>query len=1353
MRVLRAEGVTSGLYTAGLTRGGPQQLVAILDARDDRVRPGDTDRPDTLTLYLATEAQIDRYPEGNIAGHAGREIARIGTDTGSLVRNVVVDFDPLPGEILIAQLDSGYIDEASSWKFRILLDGLGTVPLIVSPSNPGELIEGELGDGSFISPIALDIHHIDAELEAETRGIQTVGVTVQFDGETRYMIVGSGQLLDKNITTGETHLLARVTSFVEFPVDLNYFPDANIEADFRRDLAGLPLDITDMMLTKDGAVFGFETFMPAELGGFFIERGAFSAPDGRMLVTRTGIAGDPTIKGTDKTNARLFDRFNADLSDIEIAYGEAADTLTFAPEIALKNFIANGVDLPLSFSSGGGFVVENGEGRLEGSLSAIGSPRIGPDFFNLTLEGMKLDLSDPVNVTLATGAAIDFGFGFSTHLPLVEATIGVTADFALDELVLAFPTLPDLPVLPPWLLLTSATIGAYGLAPGGAAPRLAVEAEMSFLPDIPLPGPLGELVDLGQISLSLQAGTEGLQGTGQAGFGTMGGGSLITINTAAVLDAAGRELTLIGSAGLGLPVLGNGAVVNAFRFTAGVGSSSMQATLTFATPENIAWALGFAGLSDPFSLTLGMQGRFTQWGNLRDQYIEGTINLGIAGFEVEFGARMRMDGDIDFYGYDLTDLPEFVEGDAGARSATRRQGMEAREGQDLAMRTVGETDGVALIGPDGTVRRLEDLEADATDGITVLRDAAGASIFIADATAGRWAIEAAGGNGFLSIEEQQGLELSSRLIADRSGRRLEVTIAPPDGVEPGYGRLEVLRARDAAGTDAEFAGAFLVGPGTQEIGLESLDLPPGDWTLLLRATLDGLLPADDVLAVPAPLGPQGTPDRGIVAMRWVPIELVEDGAATTYGLEITLREFSRAIEPGMTAQLILGGEAIGEGGLFALPGVAAGRTLTFLADLGREVAAPLPGDDVRATLTLMDSGRDANLANNTATATLYTTRDGVTANLVLGTMADETLRGLSGADLVKGFGGADRLLGQAGDDTLVGGAGADRLDGGIGADSLVGGADNDTYLVDAGGDVVLEAPGGGDDRVLAARSWTLGAELERLGLTGTADLNGTGNALDNRLDGNAGANRLAGGDGNDSVDGGAGADTLLGEGGNDRMVGGLGADSMAGGIGDDTYLVEDWGDVVVELPAAGHDRVIASISAVVGDAVERLSLSGTADLAGTGNVLANRLDGNAGANLLDGGEGNDTVFGGAGEDTLLGGAGADRLHGGLGADSMAGGAGDDIFRFLSAEEADGDAITDFSVADGDRLDLRPIDANQFSAGDQAFAWIGDMGFSGVAGELRFAGGILEGDVDGDGTANFQIGLNGTASLTAASLWL
>ena len=63
-----------------------------------------------------------------------------------------------------------------------------------------------------------------------------------------------------------------------------------------------------------------------------------------------------------------------------------------------------------------------------------------------------------------------------------------------------------------------------------------------------------------------------------------------------------------------------------------------------------------------------------------------------------------------------------------------------------------------------------------------------------------------------------------------------------------------------------------------------------------------------------------------------------------------------------------------------------------------------------------------------------------------------------------------------------------------GADSMEGGAGNDTYIADDAGDTLLELADGGYDRVMALFNWTLGAELERLSLSGAADLNGTGNA-------------------------------------------------------------------------------------------------------------------------------------------------------------------------------------------------------------------------------------------------------------------
>ena len=228
-----------------------------------------------------------------------------------------------------------------------------------------------------------------------------------------------------------------------------------------------------------------------------------------------------------------------------------------------------------------------------------------------------------------------------------------------------------------------------------------------------------------------------------------------------------------------------------------------------------------------------------------------------------------------------------------------------------------------------------------------------------------------------------------------------------------------------------------------------------------------------------------------------------------------------------------------------------------------------------------------------------------------------------GDDIVRGLAGDDELSGDGGNDTLFGDAGADLLKGGLGADRMVGGADDDTYTVDDVGDVLVERAGGGYDRVVAALDWTLRSELEHLSLSGTADLDGTGNGLANRLDGNAGANRLYGGEGNDMLIGGAGADTL---------IGGLGADRMVGGADDDTYVVDDVGDVIVERAGGGYDRVVAALDWTLGSELERLSLSGTADLKATGNELANRLDGNAGANVLEGGQGNDALYGGAGND-------------------------------------------------------------------------------------------------------------------------
>ena len=153
---------------------------------------------------------------------------------------------------------------------------------------------------------------------------------------------------------------------------------------------------------------------------------------------------------------------------------------------------------------------------------------------------------------------------------------------------------------------------------------------------------------------------------------------------------------------------------------------------------------------------------------------------------------------------------------------------------------------------------------------------------------------------------------------------------------------------------------------------------------------------------------------------------------------------------------------------------------------------------------------------------------------------DDTLDGTSGDDKIGGLGGNDLLRGHQGIDQLDGGTGNDTLNGGAGNDVMFGGKGNDLFIVDSPQDIVIEFAGEGRDSVRSSVSFSLTTQIEVLNLTGSHDIDGTGNALNNRITGNAGANYL---------DGGAGKDTLIGKGGNDTLQGGAGADSLDGGNG------------------------------------------------------------------------------------------------------------------------------------------------------------------------------------------------------------
>ena len=150
--------------------------------------------------------------------------------------------------------------------------------------------------------------------------------------------------------------------------------------------------------------------------------------------------------------------------------------------------------------------------------------------------------------------------------------------------------------------------------------------------------------------------------------------------------------------------------------------------------------------------------------------------------------------------------------------------------------------------------------------------------------------------------------------------------------------------------------------------------------------------------------------------------------------------------------------------------------------------------------------------------------------------------------------------------------------------------------------------------------------------------------------------------------------------------------------------------------------------------------------------------GQAGDDNVSSGGGADTIFGGAGRDTIDGGDGNDVLVGGAEDDDLTGGLGADTFQYALVSDSTvtvQDKINDFSVSEGDKIDLSQIDANTAAVGNNAFVIA--SGFSGVAGQLVLtlnAGGYLvQGDINGDRVVDFQIDVKTDDILSATNFQL
>jgi Ca2+-binding RTX toxin-like protein len=363
-------------------------------------------------------------------------------------------------------------------------------------------------------------------------------------------------------------------------------------------------------------------------------------------------------------------------------------------------------------------------------------------------------------------------------------------------------------------------------------------------------------------------------------------------------------------------------------------------------------------------------------------------------------------------------------------------------------------------------------------------------------------------------------------------------------------------------------------------------------------------------------------------------------------------------------------------------------------------------------------------------------------------------------------GGDDTILALAGDDIVyAGGAltGADTVDGGAGArDTLVLQGDYNLTLTgtNAANFEFISTQSGSrtnfgdtaDNRydynltttdavVVAGQQMVINAQS----LLAGEDLTFDGSAETN------GRFLIYGGHGTDILTGGSGNDIFFFEGqrwtDGDRVIGNGGLDALVISGVNGVNRIEFEDDSLTSIESISVNNRFATDPTAV-PSYELVLANGNVAVGASLTINGSSLA--AGKNLsVDGSliqNGTLNMFGGAGNDVLIGGAKADLIFAAAGADSQTGGGGADVFQFRSVSDSTtgaSDRINDFTSGT-DKIDLGFIDANAVAAGNQAFTFIGAGAFSNTAGELRAAydGGsntwVVQGDVDGDGFADFQL---------------
>jgi Ca2+-binding RTX toxin-like protein len=444
-----------------------------------------------------------------------------------------------------------------------------------------------------------------------------------------------------------------------------------------------------------------------------------------------------------------------------------------------------------------------------------------------------------------------------------------------------------------------------------------------------------------------------------------------------------------------------------------------------------------------------------------------------------------------------------------------------------------------------------------------------------------------------------------------------------------------------------------------------------------------------------------------------------------------------------------------------------------------------PGDTIELEAGYSNETATVSFSGMTITGGAGST--GIVLNLGLG-IATVTLDGTAPFQLVDASDG-NGIVGNDGDNRITVTGGVDAVDGGLGEDGLVIDYRDATGAV-TGNSTSNFTEAGGGGRMVTITDGTF--ENFKI-LTGSgADTITTGDG-DDTIKTGAGASTVSAGQGANTIIGGSGADTITAlDGGNTVNAGdgtntvttGAGADEISAGVGADT-IVSGQGDDRIFLfggaddvdTGGGDDRLVIDYAALTTDVTGGITggngntgyvgliadlLGNSVDFEGSESFYITTGSGDdtlttgKGDDVLRGGGGEDVFDAGQGDDQVTGGGGADELRGGRGADVVTGGGGADVFVFGAVKEANASSGRDLirDVETGiDRIDLRGMDADADEFGNQAFVFVGAAKFSSEAGELRYAKGVVSGDVDGDGRADFAIEIGNDADLRAGDFQL